>query len=161
MHKTVILIRHAKSSWSLPLKDKLRPLNARGYQQAGNIAEQLAHFPQPERIYCSTAIRTYTTCQLILEQIRADESVLGLMDELYDANASQLIRCISATPVNLNCVYLVGHNPGLDDLVRLLTGESISIKTSGWVALSINGEWEQFAPGTIKILGQERTERLA
>lgn len=117
MSLTVSLLRHAKSSWDEPgLDDADRKLNARGRSAAPLIAKWMSeNRVLPDRVLCSTAVRTRETLALVLPSLSPQPSI-SYLDELYLASAGTILTMLRATPDGTQHVLVVGHNPGLEDL---------------------------------------------
>ncbi|WP_020409752.1 SixA phosphatase family protein [Hahella ganghwensis] len=122
--KTLTLIRHAKSSWSDPnLPDRQRPLNKRGIRDLAKMNHLLSHMHlQPDLVLCSTAKRTLETMEGLKSALAVDEDNLKFVEHLYEADASQLISEIILRPDAVEHLALIGHNPGLTDLLNQLCG---------------------------------------
>ena len=121
--KTLFLLRHAKSSWSEPgLADFNRPLNERGRRAAPLIARHLAHCGLlPDLILCSAALRTRETLALMLPGL-ACGAVLRIENGLYGADAAALLKRLKRIETEVDCVLLIAHNPGLEDLAARICG---------------------------------------
>lgn len=121
--KQLILLRHAKSSWSeTALTDHERPLNKRGRTAASMVGRFLQQKEiNPELILCSTATRTQETLRRIKE-VTCLKSQVSLEDGLYGADAEGMIRLIKNTAPTVKSILLIGHNPGIQDLTIDLTG---------------------------------------
>ncbi len=121
--KTIILLRHAKSSWNHPgLSDHDRPLNKRGRTAApviGGWLLQKGHIP--DVILCSTAVRTQETVDRLGWPTYPNTF---LKSELYLASASGLMKALKHTDNDAACVMLVAHQPGLAECAGLLTATS-------------------------------------
>jgi phosphohistidine phosphatase len=123
MTRTLLLLRHAKSSWADPnLADFDRPLAPRGVKDAPRLAVYLRkHKLRPELTLCSPALRAMQTWHLISEDLGRESEVKPLRD-LYLSPPSRLLRILQRVPTDIQCVMLVGHNPGLEHLAGLLLG---------------------------------------
>lgn len=121
---TLLLLRHAKSSWADPnLSDHARPLAPRGRQAAKRLARYVdSHGLRPELVLCSSAQRARETLELLRPALGPDADV-GLEDELYGADTDGLVRRLRAVGNHVESVLLVGHNPGLQDLAVSLAGD--------------------------------------
>ncbi len=121
--KTLLLMRHAKSSWSeTGLADHDRPLNKRGRQAApemGNLlrTEGLA----PDLILCSTARRARQTAKEVALAC-GYEGTIEAQRDLYYSDASCYLDILRHLPDRVNQVLVVGHNPETEELVEMLTG---------------------------------------
>lgn len=119
--KTLILMRHAKSSWKdHTLADHERPLKKRGRKAAPRMARWLAaHGLTPDRVLCSSARRTRET----LELMRAATPELAepeILPALYEAAPAALLDALRRQPEESGRVLLIAHQPGLGELLRLL-----------------------------------------
>lgn len=121
--KTVLLLRHAKSSWDDPsLSDHDRPLNKRGKKAAQAMAAYLdGHLSPPGLVICSTARRTRQTLRAI-ESWLAKKTALDLEPALYLASMETMLDFIRKAPKPVDSVMLIGHNPGTEELTRWLVG---------------------------------------
>ncbi len=144
--KTVLLLRHAKSSWDNPAQaDHDRPLNARGLRAAPRMGQLIADEGlRPQLIVSSTAERARTTAAMVAEECGYEGDV-RLTDELYHASPQDCLRVLGGLPDDLESVLLVGHNPGLSELVLELSGQRIDMPTAGLVLLqSPRTSWSEF-----------------
>jgi phosphohistidine phosphatase len=137
--KTLIIMRHAKSSWDdASLSDFERPLNERGLQTAPFIGKMMwENQLSPDKILSSPAERAKQTSLLVKESGDLGAAV-ECNEKIYEASPFTLLEIISETPAAINTLMLVGHNPGIEGLVKLLTGESHSIPTGALIKLSLN-----------------------
>ncbi|MBT8396717.1 MAG: histidine phosphatase family protein [Gemmatimonadetes bacterium] len=121
--KTVLLLRHAKSSWDQPgLPDPLRPLAPRGQKAAPRIGAYMARSRiLPDLVYCSTARRARATWDLVSGKLEHQTDV-EVREDLYHASPGSLIELIKELPDSIGTVLLVGHNPTFEDLALALTG---------------------------------------
>ena len=120
--RTLMLLRHAKSSWDEPALDDFdRPLNERGRAAAPLMARYLLqHELQPDAVLCSSAVRTQATLDLVLSVLGPPAPAITYEDGLYLAPASILLDRVRRAKAEWPCVMMVGHNPGLHDLAVLL-----------------------------------------
>jgi phosphohistidine phosphatase len=123
--KRLIIMRHAKSSWDLPLSDIQRPLNERGLKNAPEMGRRIVKSKIiPEVIYCSDAVRAYTTAQLVRDAINP-EIPLIIEPKIYDSTLQTLMKIIENFPDDKNIILMVGHNPTISLLANYLAGENI------------------------------------
>jgi phosphohistidine phosphatase len=143
--KILLLLRHAKSSWkdeSLPDQD--RPLAKRGLQDAPRIGRLLNEENLlPDLNLSSTARRARQTVELVTEAAGYSGEVSWL-DNLYAAAPEEILDILSILPPHYGCVMVVGHNPGLEELLALLTDEADSLTTAALaqIDLPVDG-WDQ------------------
>jgi len=136
---TLYLLRHAKSSWNdASQPDFERPLANRGREAAALIGEFIREKGIDfDLILVSTAVRTRETIELIKE--RADFRGEVRYDErIYEATVSQLLEIISQIDNDRESVLLVGHNPGIEGLLALLTGEQHHVTTANFAKIKLN-----------------------
>ncbi|MCE1252602.1 MAG: histidine phosphatase family protein [Anaerolineae bacterium] len=148
--KTLILMRHAKSSWKdHNLEDIDRPLKKRGKKDAQIIGKIIVDKELvPQTIYCSPAKRSQRTAEVLLEELK-QEIPVETVDKLYMAEVPVFYELIKSLPEDLERVMIIGHNPGLESLVQLLSGQIESLPTSALanVSLAIKN-WKDLDPET-------------
>src|SRR5260370_41290103 len=151
--KTLLLLRHAKSSWKDEnMRDFDRPVNQRGVKAAtrkGKYARK--HKLQPNLILSSPAERARETTALLLEssglnvELRYDERI-------YEASAVRLLEIVSQIEETAGVVMLVGHNPGFEELVQLLTNEARHLPTAALACIELDVEkWNKAKPGARRL----------
>jgi phosphohistidine phosphatase len=133
----LIVVRHAKSDWTHDVSDEQRPLNARGQREAPLVGPWIAeHVGDLDLVICSTAVRARETLARsgLTGEVRYDP-------RLYGATPRELMSVVEEVPEDVGAVALVGHNPGLSDLVGVLTGEAVELKTSAVAVVRWEGGW--------------------
>jgi phosphohistidine phosphatase len=122
--RTVLLLRHGKSSWSDPaLADVDRPLAPRGERAAKSIAKYLRRKKvRPALVLCSPSLRTRQTLAAI-EPSLGRRSRVELVPQLYAASERELLERLQALPDSIESVMIIGHNPGLQDLALALASQ--------------------------------------
>lgn len=150
MSKTVLILRHAKSSWSnTALSDHDRPLKARGERDAPRMGRLLREQGLlPDLIITSTARRARDTAELVA-QGAGYEGEVEETRSFYHAPPRAYLERLRALPPEIGCVLLVGHNPGMEELVKVLAGVAERFPTAALanVALPITS-WDQLTPRT-------------
>lgn len=122
------------------MSDQDRPLNARGKQDAPRIGQLVSDQGlQPDILLCSTAKRARSTAKRVVEGGGLACSP-QLLDELYLAPAETYIEILRQQPAEGNCVMFIGHNPGLEELVLLLTGTCLTLPTATLVQIEFDIE---------------------
>lgn len=120
--KTLLLLRHAKSSWKdTSLQDFDRPLNGRGRK----AAEMVARFIRKQRVapdllLSSPAIRARETIETVIKAAKLSAE-LRYDQRIYEAGPLRLLEIVSQIEEERGTVLLVGHNPGMEELLQLLT----------------------------------------
>ena len=141
--RTLIVLRHAKSDWSGGEADIDRTLNLRGLSQAPEAGSWLAeHFPSIDLAIVSPAARARATWALASAELSHSPEA-RIDDRAYAASVNDLLQIVRELPDELENVILVAHNPGLEDLVYLLTGESATLSTSAVAVLGVPGTWAE------------------
>lgn len=147
--KTLYILRHAKSSWNYAdLSDFERPLNERGIKTAPFMGELMAkkNF-QPELILSSPAARAKQTALLVRKAGRMKAEV-EYDERIYEASPLRLMEIVSEIENEIESVLVVGHNPGLEGLVKFLTGEFQSMPTAALAVVDWKTEdWKSVHPG--------------
>ena len=161
MKKTLLLLRHAKSSWSSPdLLDRYRPLNARGRKAATRMGRLLNEESLvPDLVLCSIARRTQETADLVFAQVPAVPPI-SLRDDLYHADPLRIGTVVSAVAEPVQSVLVIGHNPGLEEFLTQFTGELHPIPTGtlAWIEFELD-TWSRFGKvtrGTLKRIWRPR-----
>ncbi|MCI0358490.1 MAG: histidine phosphatase family protein [Planctomycetaceae bacterium] len=144
--KTLLLLRHAKSSWKdADLDDHDRPLNKRGKREAPRMGQLLKDENLlPDFLVASTARRARKTVEHVIQHsgYRGETRITG---ELYEARQHELLAFVSELPDTAKRVLLVGHNPGLEELLEALTGQCVALTTAALAQVeSPARSWKQF-----------------
>ncbi len=143
--KTLLLMRHAKSSWDdEQLPDHERPLNDRGRLDAPVMGKRLAKSTIPDRIVCSTARRARETASLVIDGL-SYAGPFDVLEGIYHATPAELISVITNVAES-ETLLVVGHNPGMSELMERLTGSHESMPTAAiaFIELPIE-EWSEVA----------------
>jgi phosphohistidine phosphatase len=117
----VMLLRHAKSEKADPgMRDRDRALNARGRDDAAQIAAYMARAALlPDRVLVSSAQRTRETWERMAPAFSTRPPV-AYEDRLYESGTEAIVTAIKATDRSASALLVIGHNPGLYDTARLL-----------------------------------------
>lgn len=121
------IVRHAKAAQKEhKQKDAARSLNKRGMRDATNMAAHLARQGiRPDWLIASDSQRTKQTAALLCAGLGLDSNTLHIDQRLYLASADALMAVLRETPTDYREIMLVGHNPGVTDLIALLTGVAL------------------------------------
>jgi phosphohistidine phosphatase len=146
--RTLIVLRHAKSDWSGDDDDRSRPLAPRGRRQAQEAGRWLdAHVASLDLAVVSPATRALNTWDLATAELsRVPET--SIEDRVYAASAMELLGVVQELPDDLDTVVVIGHNPGIEDLVALLTGKLVAMPTSALAVISLSGPWSATSPSS-------------
>jgi phosphohistidine phosphatase len=153
--KRLYLLRHAKSAWDDPsLRDRDRPLAPRGRKAAKRIGRWAKkHRIRPQLVVCSTAVRAEQTLERVLPGL--GEPAVWFEVTLYAAEAETLLGRVQVLPDEVDEAMLVGHNPGLMDLLLLLAGPgelrkraAVNVPSGALAELEVDvGRWADVSPG--------------
>ncbi len=137
--KTLFLLRHAKSNSSAAgLPDFDRVLNDRGSKEALAVGT----FIREQKLgldlaLSSPAVRARETTELVLEsaelplEVRYDQRI-------YEAGPLRLLEVVSQVEDDRSTVLLVGHNPGMEELLQLLTDRAEHMATGTLAKIDFN-----------------------
>jgi len=146
--RTLVLIRHAKSDWSGDEDDYDRPLAKRGRRQAPESGAWIAANLSLDLAVVSPAARAQITWELVAAEL-AEEPEVRLDERVYAAWGRELLAVVRELPDSATTVALVGHNPGLEDLLAELIGEWVPMPTSAVAVVDLEGPWSWAGPGAV------------
>jgi len=133
------VLRHAKSSWAdTSLDDWQRPLNDRGRREAPRVGKWLRDRALvPDLIVTSGAVRARETAAAVADAAAYTREIV-VEPSLYHATPADAIAVLkSISNQTARTVLIVGHNPGLEDLVSRLSGEHHDLVTAAIVELAV------------------------
>lgn len=153
--KTLYILRHAKSDWSnSELADFDRPLNERGLEAAPLIGQIIYENQfQPDLIVSSPAKRAEQTAILVRAAAQI-EGEIQYDERVYEASSHRLLQIASEQDDKHESLMLVGHNPGFETLLKLLTGELQMMKTANLAVVDLQIEnWSEIGAncGTLRV----------
>lgn len=136
--KRLLILRHAKSSWADSSQDDWhRPLNERGQQDAPRVGKWLSERSVvPDVIITSDAVRARTTAQAVAKTAGYTHELI-VEPALYLATPDDVIAVLNAVKEDAQVVMIVGHNPGLEEMVRRLTGDYLGLVTAAIADLEV------------------------
>ncbi len=142
-------MRHAKSSWDNPdLSDFDRSLNTRGLHDApfmGNIIYE-NNF-SPDSIFSSPAKRAKQTAILVKETAEISTPI-KFIEQIYEASPAALLKVASEFPETAASALLIGHNPGIEGFIKILTNEIHQIPTATFIRINLSiVEWKDISVG--------------
>ena len=158
--RTLVVMRHAKSSWKTNDPDLARPLSPRGTRDAivaGQIHAPLAF----DLVLVSPASRAQQTWQT-LRMGGASAAQVVTLDALYHARTLGLVAALQQLPAEVRRVLVIGHEPTLSDAILAVTPPSperdaieARYPTSGIVVLNVGSGWDELGPATTTIAAYE------
>ena len=146
--KTILILRHAKSSWKdSDLSGHDRPLNKRGKREAPQMGQLLKEKGLlPEVILSSTARRARDTAQIAAENCSYDGEIRYIPD-LYRADVEDILGILQGLEDRFETAMLVGHNPELEMLLSVLSGEEESLTTAALAQVELPIQsWKELDP---------------
>ncbi len=136
--KRLLILRHAKSSWGdSSLDDWQRPLSPRGLRDApavGGLLRKQALVP--DLIITSDAVRARTTADAVAKAAGYDREIV-VDPRLYHANPDDLLAVLQGLSDDSARAMIVGHNPGLEELIERLAGEHHAMPTAALAHLAL------------------------
>jgi phosphohistidine phosphatase len=132
MTRELLLLRHGKSDWDAGVDDFHRPLKDRGKRGAQRIGVWLAQGEMvPDHVVCSPAERAWVTAQKACKAMaRGDQRILR-DERIYGAGIDQFLAVLGDCPDTAARVMLVGHNPGLEEMLVWLACEVVAVPEDG------------------------------
>src|SRR5262245_415709 len=143
--RTLYLLRHAKSSWKdTNLADFDRPLSGRGRKATETVGAFLKDKEiDLDLVVSSPAVRARQTIELVLRAAKIKPE-LRFDERIYEATPSRLLEVVTQLENEQKAVLLVGHNPGMQELLLLLTGQSEEYPTAALTKISFkNLKWAE------------------
>lgn len=159
---TLLLMRHAKSSWdSNVADDHARPLNARGREAARTIARALGDAGMaPDAVVGSDAVRTRQTWAEMAPLLPAPRDVRWTRS-LYLAGLPALLDAAGEWPVGWGRVLCLGHNPGWEEAASALARAPLTLTTGNVAVLDgVDAPWAEALRGRWRLLRLLRPREL-
>ncbi len=155
-HKTLYLLRHAKArSGTVDMDDHERPLADRGEREALQMGAWMrGRGIAPQRVLCSTALRTRETLSGVEEGL-GQKLPAEITPRLYNTTPAQIVTLLAELAPDVASAMIVGHNPTLHQLAIELAGEGErsvlddllrQFPPASFVALEFAAGWDQIAP---------------
>ncbi len=149
---TLVLLRHAKSATPDGVDDADRPLAGRGRRDAPVAGRWVReHVPGVAAVVCSPALRTLQTWQLVAPELGGTPA-FRTEPRIYGASVRELVTVVRGLPATARVVLLIGHNPGLSELVEKLSGAALDLKTSSIAVLRGEGDWSAAGAGWAELV---------
>lgn len=156
---TLVLLRHGKSDWSGGEADRERPLAKRGRRQAAEAGQWLAaNVDHLDLALVSPAQRAASTWEIASGELSASPPTRP-DERLYAASGGALLGVVRELPDDVDSALLVGHNPGLEDLVETLVGRWVPMPTSGLAVVGLPGPWRDAGHSPVELRAAGRPPR--
>ncbi len=147
MSKTLILVRHAKSSWEVAtLRDHERPLLPTGINRTNRVASYLMNEGvSPDLIISSHAVRAFETAKILADKLGYPHHEIQIESNIYYFDTEGLMDLTMALPDTKDVVFMVGHNPSMTQFANMFLEEKLDyLPTTGVVSVSFETEqWFQ------------------
>lgn len=168
MPRELLLLRHGKSDWDADADDFNRPLKDRGKRGAQRVGVWLLqHELPPDLVISSPAERALVTAEKCCKVMGIPSRNIEQDQRIYLADPDALLEVLANCPPEAQRVMLVGHNPGMEQLLRELadptpeTPEDGKLMPTATIArLSMPDDWRDLAPGAAKLLQLVRGSSL-
>lgn len=149
--KSLVLIRHGKSSWKYDVSDSQRPLQQRGREDAKLVSNQYLGLDKlPDKIFSSPAVRAFSTCKIFLDTFNLSEKSIEIKDDLYDFGGESVINFIKNLPNSYDTVMIFGHNHAFTSIANIYGNKFIeNLPTSGLIKLNFEiSSWADLKKGS-------------
>lgn len=160
MVRKLLIMRHAKSSWdSEASSDFARPLAKRGREDAPRMGRWMAEQRlRPDWLVSSPALRARQTTLAVCKALGLDPEEVLWTPGIYEAGLGELLGLLKRCPAQSRIAMLIGHNPGLERLLRHLSGDRIPpeaalkpMPTAAIAVLCMPPDWHDLGYGAAEI----------
>jgi phosphohistidine phosphatase len=160
--KRLYVLRHAKSSWDdSSLADFERPLNDRGKEAApfmGRVMRERGLMP--DVVLSSPAKRAKKTAKLVMKSA-GFAGEIEFDDNIYEASPQTLAKVLSGVDGKADSAMIIGHNPGMEGVIRFLTGESEPMATASLAVIDLDiDNWSDIGHETGKLVEVLRPKEI-
>jgi phosphohistidine phosphatase len=168
MPRELMLLRHGKSDWNLPLSDFERPLKDRGKRGAQRMGVWLRQQDRiPDLVVSSPAERARITAQKLLKAMGGDARRIIEDRRIYAAQRGELLQVLAEQSQQARRVLLVGHNPSLEDLTEYLAdkpalrpSDGKLLPTASIAIFKLPDQWRDLKAGMGQLLSITRATAL-
>ncbi|MGJ5641553.1 SixA phosphatase family protein [Formosa sp. S-31] len=149
--KSIILVRHGKSSWEYDVSDTFRPLKNVGISNTKKVVKKFQEVSNivPEAVFSSHAKRALDTARIFVENSKIKLPEIQIKEQLYDFGGSQLVHFIKGLDDNIDTVLIFGHNNAFTNFANAYGSETIvNVPTSGLVHIDVEIDcWSSLQTG--------------
>ena len=165
----LLLMRHAKSAWDTDApSDYDRPLAKRGRRDAPRMGSWLRHQGLlPDAVISSPARRAKQTAVRVCRELGVAKDAIIWDSRIYSAEVADLVAVLNDCPDKAEVVLLVGHNPGLEEMLCHLCGAGVAssasdklLPTAALARLELEGGWKRLKAGAARLVGVMRPREL-
>ncbi len=169
MARELLVLRHGKSDWGSDAVDDFdRPLARRGREAVKHMASWLREQNLlPQHILSSPAERARQTALRLCRYAEIPESRIVWEQTIYCADLGALLAVLANAPGQHGRTMIVGHNPGLEELVEYLAGEPIeapagrpALPTAALVRVTMPYQWKRLESGCAQLVSTNRPREL-
>jgi phosphohistidine phosphatase len=169
MAHTLLLLRHGKSDWGAGAADDFsRPLARRGTRNSKRIGLWLVEQGlRPDTVITSPAARTLRTATLACKALDIAPGQIVQDPRIYLASPATLLGVLRELPASARTAMLVGHNPGLEDLLARLLGDAVPhpddgklMPTAALAHLALDTDWQALDAGRVQLIKLVRARSL-
>jgi phosphohistidine phosphatase len=151
--KTLILVRHGKSSWEYSVGDKDRPLLERGINDAHLVVDKFHEQGiQIDSIFSSPANRALHTAMIFCRQMYYPLDKFQTTERLYDFSGDAVLQFVRELATDVNTAMIFGHNHAFTFIANSLGNTYIeNVPTSGLVQIEFDvNDWKSIEKGVTK-----------
>lgn len=148
--KTLILVRHGKSSWEHDVRDSERPLKKRAYKDAEKVINALREkYDEQPILWSSPAVRALESARIFQKELGIPENDFFIKGELYTFDDRQLLRSIISCDDSVDHLMVFGHNPAITEVVNSLGNEVFyNVPTTGLAFIEFDStSWKNLGKG--------------
>lgn len=148
--KTLILVRHGKSSWKHDLEDSQRPLKKRAYKDASKIVDAFkAQHSGPVVLWSSPAVRALESAKIFKKELDIPDKDFIIKNELYTFDDRKLSNIIASCDDSVEHLMIFGHNPAITEVVNTLGNQVFNnIPTTGLSLIEFDtSSWNELKDG--------------
>lgn len=151
--KTIVLTRHAKSSWEHDVIDRERPLKKRGFNDAELVSQSFKErLIIPDAVFSSPANRALTTCKIFMKNLKIEAKCLSIIEDLYDFGGQNVMEFIKSMNEDYKTVMIFGHNHAFTSICNIFGDIYIdNLPTSGLAVIDFEVDsWSQVGRGSTR-----------
>jgi phosphohistidine phosphatase len=151
--KNLLVLRHAKSGWeNADLSDFDRPLNKRGLEAIQLIGQEMYNLNLNIDFVLSSPAKRAKQTAILVKESGGITCEIEYEDGIYEASVMKLMHIATGIDDKFNSVLLVGHNPGFEELIRVLTGKTQVMPTATLAKIDLDIEsWSEIAANCGKL----------
>lgn len=165
MTRHLLIVRHAKSAWDTDApSDFERPLAKRGETEAPRVGRWLRKQGLvPDLVVSSPAVRAKQTAVSVCKELGIKKKAIHWDKRVYMGDTDALLAVLGDCPKKARAVMLVGHNPGLEELLLYLSGSKVKLPEDGKLLttaatahLEMSSNWKKLQSGSAKLVSVDR-----